>query len=119
MIVEKNDQKIIKTFGIKNGEELSRIYMKTDIIFLADVSENLKEVSTRECGVTPLYCVCIRIYTLKCGLIYTDIKIQILQDNDTTLLLENNIRGGISSVTGDRYGKWDENKKIIYMDATN
>ena len=35
------------------------------------------------------------------------------------LLLENNIRGGISSVMGDRYVKSDENKKIIYMDATN
>ena len=79
--------------------------MKTDINLLADVSEKLTEVSTRECGITPLFCVCIRIYTLKCGLIYTDIKIQALQDNHTTLLLENNIGGGISSVTGDRYGK--------------
>ena len=35
------------------------------------------------------------------------------------LLLENNIRGGISSVMGDRYIKADENKKILYMDATN
>ena len=35
------------------------------------------------------------------------------------LLLENNIRGGISSVMGDRYVRSDENKKILYMDATN
>ena len=35
------------------------------------------------------------------------------------LLIENNIRGGISSVMGDRYVKSDENKKILYMDATN
>ena len=35
------------------------------------------------------------------------------------LLLENHTRGGISSVTGDRYLKSDENKKILYMDATN
>ena len=33
------------------------------------------------------------------------------------LLLENNIRGGISSVMGDRYFISDENKKIIFMDA--
>ena len=30
------------------------------------------------------------------------------------LLLENIIRGGISSVLGDRYVKSDENEKIIY-----
>ena len=35
------------------------------------------------------------------------------------LLLENNIRGGISSVMGDRYVESDENKKILYIDATN
>ena len=30
------------------------------------------------------------------------------------LLLENNIRGGISSVMGDRYVKPDEKKDIVY-----
>ena len=35
------------------------------------------------------------------------------------LLLENNIRGGISSIMGDRYIKSDDNKKILYFDANN
>ena len=35
------------------------------------------------------------------------------------LLLKNKIRGGISSVMGDRYIQSDENKKIIYIDANN
>ena len=35
------------------------------------------------------------------------------------LLLENNIRGGISSVMGDRLIQSDENKKLLYIDATN
>ena len=35
------------------------------------------------------------------------------------LLLENNIRRGISSIIGDRYVKSDENRKIIYADANN
>ena len=58
-------------------------------------------------------------YTYQCALKYTDIKLQTLQDKDLILLLENNIRGDISSVMGDRYVKSDENKKILYMDATN
>ena len=58
-------------------------------------------------------------YTYQCALKYTDIKLQTLQDKDLILLLENNIRGGISSVMGDRYVKSDENKKILYIDATN
>ena len=35
------------------------------------------------------------------------------------MLIEKNIRGGISSVMGDRYVKSDEHKKILYIDATN
>ena len=33
--------------------------------------------------------------------------------------MENNIRGDISSIMGDRYVKSDEDKKISYMDSTN
>ena len=33
------------------------------------------------------------------------------------LFLENNIRGGISFVMGDRYVRSDENKKFLYQDA--
>ena len=58
-------------------------------------------------------------YTYQCALKYTDIKLQTIQDKDLILLIENQIRGGISSVMGDRYVKSDESKKIIYMDATN
>ena len=49
---------------------------------------------------------------------YTDIKLQTLQDK-VLILLENNIRGGISSVMGDRYVKSDEMEKILYLNATN
>ena len=58
-------------------------------------------------------------HTYQCALKYTNIRLQTLQDIDLILLLENNIRGGISSVLRDRYVKSDEIKKIIYMDATN
>ena len=49
----------------------------------------------------------------------TDIQLQTLQDKDLILLIENNIRGGISSVMGDRYIKSDGDKKTLYIDATN
>ena len=35
------------------------------------------------------------------------------------LLLENNIRGGMSSVMGDIYVKSSDTKKILYEDANN
>ena len=50
---------------------------------------------------------------------YTGINLQTLQDKDMILLLENNIRGAISSVMGDRYVQSGENKKILHVDANN
>ena len=112
-------KEIIKLFNIKDGEELTRLYCKSDVILLADVFENFVKVSTKEYGINPLYCVSLPGYTYQCALKYTDIKLQTLQDKDLILLIENIIRGGISSVMGDIYVKSDENEKILYMDATN
>ena len=112
-------KEIIKLFDIKNGEELTKLYCKSDVFLLADVFEKFVKVSTEEYGINPLYCVSLPGYTYQCALKYSNIKLQTLQDKDLILLIENNIRGGISSVMGDRYVKSDENKKILYIDATN
>ena len=108
---------IIKRFNIKNGEELTEIYLKSDVILLACVFQKFKNVSINEFDINPLYCVSLPGYTWQCGLKYTGISLQTLQDKAMILLLENNIRGGISSVMGDRYIKSDDNKKILYIDA--
>ena len=86
---------------------------------LACVFEKFIKVSVNEFGINPLYCVSLPGYTWQRGLKYTGINLQTLQDKDMILLLENNIRGGISSIMGDRYIKSDENKKILYVDSNN
>ena len=80
--------------------------------------EKFIKVSLKEFGINPLNCVSLPGYTWQCGLIYTGISSQTIQDKDLILTLENKIRGGISSVMGDKYIKSDE-KKILCMDATN
>ena len=110
---------IIEKFNIKNGEELTEIYLKSYVLLLACVFEKFIKVSINEYKINPLYCVSLPGYTWQCGLKYTGINLQTLQDKDMILLLENNIRGGVSSVMGDRYIKSDDNKKILYIDANN
>ena len=58
-------------------------------------------------------------YTWKAGLKLTNIKLDFIKDKDLLLLLENNIRGGISSVMGDQFVESNENKQILYIDANN
>ena len=110
-------KKIIKKFNIKDGEELTEIYLKSDVLLLACVFEKFIKVSFNEFGINPLYCVSLPGYTWECGLKYTGINLQTLQDKDLMLTIQNNIRGGISRVMGDV--KSDENKKILYLDANN
>ena len=112
-------KEFIKVFDNKNREDLTKLYLKSDVVLLADVFENFVKVSTEEYGIYPLYCISLPGYTYQIALKYTDIKLETLPDKDLILLLKSNIRGGILSVMGDRYVKSDDNKKIIYMDATN
>ena len=95
------------------------LYLKMDVLQLADVFENFVESSTREHKINPLYSYSLPGYTWKAGLKLTNIKLDFIKDNELLLLLENNIRGGISSVMGDRHVQSDENKQILYIDANN
>ena len=110
-------KEIIKVFDFKNGEEITKLNSKSDVILLADVFEKFVKLSTEEYGYNPLYCNFLPEYTYQSALKYTDNKPQTLQDKDLISLLENNLRGAISSVMGDRYVISDDNKKIIYVDA--
>ena len=95
----------------KIGEDLTRFFLKSCVFLLACVFENFIKVSVNEFGVNPVYSVSLPCYNWQCDLKYTDIKLQTIQDKDMIPLLENNLRGGTSSVLGDRYAKSDDNKK--------
>ena len=112
-------KEIINLFNIKDGEEITKFYCKSDVMLLADVFEKFVKVSTKEHDISPLYCLSLPSYAYERALQYTDIKLQTLQDKDMISTLENNIRGGVSSVMGDRYVKSVKNKKTIYMDGSN
>ena len=54
---------IIKKFNIKNGEELTEIYLKSDVLLLTCVFEKFMSVSVNEFGINPSYCVSLPGYT--------------------------------------------------------
>ena len=113
----KRTQELFDKNNIKNGQDLTMLYLKMDVLQLADVFENFVESSTREYN--PLYSYSLPRYTWKAGLKLTNIRLDFIKDKDQLLLLENNIRGGISSVMGDRFVESNENKQILYIDANN
>ena len=112
-------REFMKTFESKKREEITRFYLKNDVIALADVFERIIKVFFNDFEINLLYCVSLPGYTCQWGLKNTDIKLKTLQDEDMILLLKNILRGGISSVEGDRYVKSDEIKKKLYFESNN
>ena len=112
-------QEIIKKYNIKTGKDLTLLYLKMDILQLADVFESFIQSATKSYGINPLYSYSLPGYTWKVGLKQTKIKLDYIKEKELLLLLENNIRGGISSVMGPRYVESNENKQILYIDANN
>ena len=95
------------------------IYLKRDILQLTDIFENFVQTSTEEYGINPLYSFSAPGYTWKAGFKLINIKLDFIKDKHLLLLLENNIRGGISSVMGDRFVESNENEQILYIDAND
>ena len=105
-------------FDFKHGEKL-KLHLKNVVILLTCVFEKFIKASIDEFATNSVFCVSLPSYTWQCGLKYTDIKLETLQDKDMILLLGIDFGGGISSVMDDRYVKLDESKKILYIDANN
>ena len=60
-----------KRFNIKDGTQITEMYLKIDVLLLACVFEKFIKVSINEFGINPLYCVSLPGYTWQCGLKYT------------------------------------------------
>ena len=88
MMRKQRTKKVTKKLDLKNGEELTEIYLKSDVTLLADVFENFIKISFEKYGINLLYCVGLPGYTWQCGMKHTYIKLQALQDKDIILLLE-------------------------------
>ena len=95
------------------------LYFKMDVLQLAGVFENFVEKATLEYRINPLYSYSLPGYKWKAGLKLTNIKLDFIKDKELLLLLENNIRAGISSVMGPRCIESDENTKLLYIGAIN
>ena len=95
------------------------LYNLLDVFLLADVFENFIEKCMKYYKINPLYCYSLPGYTWKACFKYTQMSVEYIKDHKLLLLLENNIRGGISGVMGVRYIKSGEKIKVLYIDANN
>ena len=105
------------------------LYLKTDVLLLADVFENFREVSHNAYGLDPTYYVTLPSYAWDCMLKKTNMKLKLFTDPDMYIFAERCKRGGVSMIA-HRYAKannpnlsdFDKEKVksfITYLDANN
>ena len=122
-------QKIWSIFNIKNIGEYHDLYVKTDILLLADVFENFRKMCYNICELDPVKYVSAPNLAFQACLKKTNEILELLTDMDMLLMFENGIRGGICQAiapylkANNKYLKnYDKNipsSFLKYLDANN
>ena len=122
-------QKVWKEFELKNMGDFHDLYLKTDVLLLADVMENFRKLCEKNYELDPAHFFTVPGMAWDAMLKMTAIKLDLLEDVDMLLMIEKGIRGGISNAF-KRYAKannkfmkdFDPAEKssfIVYLDANN
>ena len=101
---EEQAKKIWKEFNCKTLKDYHDIYLKCDVLILADAFENFRDFFLKHHKIDPCYCFSAPSLTWQCGMKFKskDVKLELLSDNDMLLMLEKGKRGGYSGLLGPR-----------------
>ena len=115
-------KKVWKTFDMKTMREYHDIYDKSDVLQLADVFENYRDVCQNNYNLDPAWYFTAPGLAWDAALKLTKVKLELFKDVNMLLMVEKGIRGGVSQIS-KRYAKannpymkeYDPNQPIIYI----
>ena len=122
-------QNVWKTFNLKTMGEYHDLYLKSDILLLADVFENFRKACQQYYELDPAHYFTSPGLSWDAMLKMTNIELELISDVDMFQFIEKGMRGGISYIA-NRYGKANNkymknynpeeaSKYIMYLDANN
>ena len=117
------------TFNCQTLQDYHDIYLKTDVLLLADVFENFRKTCLKHYKLDPCHYYTAPGLAWDACLKETKQNLELLKDYDMLMMFEQGIRGGISHISkryasaNNKYMKdFDESKPstfIQYLDANN
>ncbi|XP_071578407.1 uncharacterized protein [Temnothorax nylanderi] len=88
--------RVWRRFRVRDLGEYSDLYLKTDVLLLADIFENFRDTCVASYGLDPAHYYTLPGYTWDAMLRYTGVRFELLTDIDMVLFVERGIRGGLS-----------------------
>ena len=115
---------------MKNLEDYHNLYNQVDVLLLADVFKNFRNICIKNYKLDPAHYYTVLGLAWKAMLKITEVKLELLSDIDMLLMVEKGIRGGVSVISnhkgkannkyiGDRFDDKEPSKYIAYLDANN
>ena len=123
-------QRVWKEFGIRNLGDYHDLYLRTDVVLLANVFEAVRDTCLRHYSLDPVHFYMAPGLAWKACLKCTGIKLGLLTDPDMLLMFEHGIRGGITQAVckyaaannkymGDKFDSNEDTTYLQYLDANN
>ena len=98
--------------------EYHDVYLKTDVLLLADVFEGFRTPCLRDYGLDPCWYLTAPAFAWDSMLKLTGIELELLMDLDMHLFFERQIRGGVSTAF-HRFDPTQPSKFVMYFDANS
>ena len=122
-------QQVWDTFDCRNIGDYHDIYLRTDVLLLADVFDNFRKTAMATYGLDPAHYYTLPGYSWDCLLKLTNIELEQITEANMYLFIEKGLRRGISMVSHrhaiannqymENYNNKEPTSFIQYLDANN
>ena len=123
-------QKVWSEFDCETMRDYHDLYLKSDVLLLADVFENFRDVCLTNYELDPAWYYTAPGLAWDAALKKTEVELELLSDPDMLLMVEKGVRGGVSSIMhryskannkymGEDYNPTEPSKYLQYLDANN